>query len=179
MWQVLPVGPTGADGSPYWVRSDAAGSPALLDPAELPGAETAVAPEFLAGAEAWLPDYALFEVLTRAFDGAPFWRWPQPLRDRIPAGLEGARRERAADLERIVREQYAFHLQWQRLRDYAHARGVRLFGDLPFYVAPSSAETWVHRGLFQLRANGEPGAVGRGAAGLLLGERADLGQSAL
>jgi 4-alpha-glucanotransferase len=37
---------------------------------------------------------------------------------------------------------------------------VRLFGDLPFYVAPSSAETWTHRALFQLMASGEPAMVG-------------------
>jgi 4-alpha-glucanotransferase len=36
---------------------------------------------------------------------------------------------------------------------------VRLFGDLPFYVAPSSAEVWTHRRLFQLTASGEPAAV--------------------
>jgi len=33
---------------------------------------------------------------------------------------------------------------------------VRLFGDLAFYVAPSSAETWTHRELFQLKGSGEP-----------------------
>ena len=38
VWQILPVGPTGADGSPYWVRSDCAGNAAFLDPAELPAA---------------------------------------------------------------------------------------------------------------------------------------------
>jgi 4-alpha-glucanotransferase len=160
VWQVLPVGPTGADGSPYWVRSDAAGNPALLDPTELPPAEAPVDPQFLAEAGAWLPDYALFEVLTHAFGGAPFWRWPQPLRDRVPAALEGVRRERAAELQRVEREQYAFHLQFGALREYAQGRGVRLFGDLPFYVAPSSAETWVHRELFQLKDNGEPAAIG-------------------
>jgi len=37
---------------------------------------------------------------------------------------------------------------------------VRLFGDLPFYVGPSSVETWAHRELFQLTATGEPAAVG-------------------
>jgi 4-alpha-glucanotransferase len=51
-------------------------------------------------------------------------------------------------------------VQWLRLRSYAHERGVRLFGDLPFYVAPSGAETWCHRGLFQLTAAGAPAAVG-------------------
>jgi 4-alpha-glucanotransferase len=34
-----------------------------------------------------------------------------------------------------------------------------LFGDLPFYVAPDSAETWAHREEFQLDATGRPLAV--------------------
>ena len=159
VWQVLPVGPAGADGSPYWAASDAAGDAALLDLEELPAAG-ALDPQFLAASAGWLPDYALFAALTRALGGAPFWEWPAPLRDREPAALELARRNCAADLMRIEREQYAFHLQWQSLREYAHARGVRLFGDMPFYVAPSSAETWVHRELFKLRADGRPAAIG-------------------
>ncbi len=36
VWQILPLGPTGPDGSPYWVRSDSAGNVALLDPEEMP-----------------------------------------------------------------------------------------------------------------------------------------------
>jgi 4-alpha-glucanotransferase len=36
---------------------------------------------------------------------------------------------------------------------------VRFFGDLPFYVAPDSAETWAHREQFQLDANGRVLAV--------------------
>jgi 4-alpha-glucanotransferase len=160
VWQVLPVGPTGADGSPYWVRSDRAGNPALLDSAELPPADAPLEPQFLAAAAGWLPDYALFEALTRAHAGAPFWSWPPPLRDRVPQALAAARRELAGEIQRIEREQYAFLRQWRALREYALARGVRLFGDLAFYVAPSSAEVWTQRELFQLRPNGEPAAVG-------------------
>ncbi|MBS0580031.1 MAG: 4-alpha-glucanotransferase [Proteobacteria bacterium] len=160
VWQVLPVGPTGADGSPYWVRSDHAGNPALLDPLELPSPQDAQAAQFLAGSSAWLTDYALFEALERAHGGAAFWRWPAPLRDREPQALARAQQELAPQIERIRHEQYAFQVQWQALRRYAHERNVRLFGDLPFYVAPSSAETWRHRGLFQLRADGEPAAIG-------------------
>jgi 4-alpha-glucanotransferase len=52
------------------------------------------------------------------------------------------------------------YVQWKRLREHAAARGVRLFGDLPFYVGPSSVETWAHRELFQLTPTGEPAAVG-------------------
>jgi 4-alpha-glucanotransferase len=160
VWQILPLGPTGADLSPYWVRSDWAGNPQLLDESELPDAQVAPDARFLAESAAWLPDYVLFEALTRAHGGAPFWRWPAQLRDRAPAALEAARGSLATELAALTREQYAFHLQWQRLREYAHGRGVRLFGDLPFYVAPSSVETWAHRALFQLAPNGEPAVVG-------------------
>ncbi len=160
VWQILPLGPTGADGSPYWVRSDRAGNAALLDPEELPPAGAAPDEGFRAACAGWLPDYALFEAVSQTLHDAPFWTWPQALRDREPQALEAAHRDLAAPIERIVREQWAFHLQWQRLREHARSRGVRLFGDLPFYVAPSSAETWAHRGLFQLQATGAPAAVG-------------------
>ena len=160
VWQILPTGPVGSDGSPYWARSDCAGNPALLDPAELPDEHAPVAPEFLATAAGWLPDYALFEALSAAHGDVPFWRWPAPLRDRDPQALAQARSRLAAQLCRIEREQHAFDLQWRRLRDYAGARGVRLFGDLSYYVAPSSAETWAHRELFQLTPTGEPAVVG-------------------
>ena len=159
VWQILPMGPVGEDGSPYWVRSDRAGNPRLLDPAELPAAHS-VDPQFLAESAEWLPDYALFEALTRAHGGAPFWSWPPPLRDREAAALAAARAAHAGEIGRIEREQYAFRVQWDRLREYARGRGVRLFGDLPFYVAPASAETWAHRALFQLQPTGEPAAVG-------------------
>jgi 4-alpha-glucanotransferase len=159
VWQILPVGPAGSDGSPYWVSSDHAGNPAFIDPAEPPDALAPPPGKFLAAASSWLPDYALFAALNRAHAGAPFWQWPAPLRDREPPALARARLELAQDCARIEREQYAFDVQWQRLRAHARSRGVRLFGDLPFYVAPSSAEVWAHRELFQLTATGEPAAV--------------------
>ena len=159
VWQMLPVGPVGADGSPYWLTSDHAGNPHLLDPAELPDPGDPSAQEFHAAAAGWLPDYALFAALSRAHGERPFWEWPRALRDREARSLAHAREELAAELAHLSYEQYAFHLQWQRLRGYAHARGVRLFGDLPFYVAPSSAEVWAHRDLFQLRPSGAPAAI--------------------
>ena len=160
VWQMLPVGPVGIDRSPYWVRSDFAGDPAFIDPAELPDPHSPIGAEFFAVSGPWLRDYALFEALSEQHGGAPFWRWPAPLRDRDPHALELAHRDLAPQVSRIEREQYAFYMQWKRLREHARKRGVRLFGDLPFYVGPSSVETWTHRGLFQLAPSGEPEAVG-------------------
>jgi 4-alpha-glucanotransferase len=159
VWQILPVGPTGSDGSPYWVRSDHAGSVALLDAAELPPPQGEDYERFVAAAASWLPDWALHEALRVAHDDAPWLAWPAPLRDRDPAALRAAQRQHAAAIEREYALQYAFAVQWRALRAYAHARGVQLFGDLPIYVAPDSVETWCHRGQFQLDETGQPRAV--------------------
>jgi 4-alpha-glucanotransferase len=159
VWQILPTGPTGPDGSPYWVRSDFAGAPVFLDPAELPQSRSSEYVSFLDESQQWLEDYALFEVLSLAHGGAPWWLWPEELRDRAPAALARVRDERAAQLQAVRNEQFAFHVQWRRLRQHARTRGVRLVGDLPFYLGADSAETWAHRDQFQLQADGRPSAV--------------------
>ena len=159
VWQILPVGPTGSDGSPYWVRSDYAGRYAFVDPRELPDAHSHEFESFQTASAHWLPDYALFEAYGAARGWEPWWDWPAEVRDREPAAIERVRRELAADIQRVTVEQFGFAVQWRKLREHAQSRGVRLLGDLPFYVAPDSAETWIHRSLFQLDSTGRPTAV--------------------
>jgi 4-alpha-glucanotransferase len=159
VWQFLPLGPTGVQGSPYWVYSDAAGNPAFTDPAELPPLDSDAYQEFLRSEAQWLDDFACFEVLNALNQSAPWWSWPPEQRDRAPSALERLRREHARELDDIRAQQFAFAWQWQRLRAYAHERGVSLFGDVPFYLAPSSVETWAHREQFQLDDTGRPAAV--------------------
>jgi 4-alpha-glucanotransferase len=159
VWQILPVGPTGADGSPYWVRSDYAGRFAFVDKQELPDIRSADYDSFLAANGRWLTDYALFESLSAARNWEPWWLWPADIRDREPAAMARVSRDLAAEIHRVKGEQFAFATQWRKLREHAQSRGVRLLGDLPFYVAPDSAETWVHRSKFQLDAQGRPTAV--------------------
>jgi 4-alpha-glucanotransferase len=159
VWQFLPLGPTAADGSPYWVRSDSAGNTAFLDRDELPSTDGHEYREFLEHSKAWLDDYVTFEALSRHFNGAAWWEWPPELRDRDPAAIARVRADLAPEIEQMKRDQFAFAWQWARLREHAHRRGVRLFGDVPFYVAPDSAETWACPGQFQLDATGRAMAV--------------------
>jgi len=49
-------------------------------------------------------------------------------------------------------EQVRFEREWDALRDYARRKGVRIFGDVPIYVAEGSAEHVAHPELF---ASGE------------------------
>ncbi|MCC6170505.1 MAG: 4-alpha-glucanotransferase [Gammaproteobacteria bacterium] len=154
VWQMLPVGPTGPDGSPYWLSSDCAGHEGFLDPGALPAPRGPRWQEFLERSADWLDDWALFVALRAQHADAPWQDWPGALRDREPRALAAARAAHATAIEAERSRQFAFDLQWSALREHAHARGVRLFGDVPIYVAPDAFETWAHREQFRLDAAG-------------------------
>jgi 4-alpha-glucanotransferase len=48
-----------------------------------------------------------------------------------------------------LEDQVRFAREWQALRGYASERGVRIFGDMPIYVADGSADHLAHPELFQ------------------------------
>ena len=51
-----------------------------------------------------------------------------------------------------VADQVRFEREWQTLRAYAGERGVRLFGDMPIYVAMNGSDHRAHPDLFQTGA---------------------------
>ena len=107
----------------------------------------------------WLPDYCLYMAVKEEQGGAPWYAWPQPLRDRSAAALAAAL-ERLDD--RVLLHAYLqteFTRQWDAVRAYAHAHGVRIIGDLPMYVAPDSADVWAQPAQFRLDPDGQPSAV--------------------
>lgn len=106
----------------------------------------------------WLEDYALFVAL-REERAEPWWQWPQPLRDREPEALDGARERLGEAVHRQQFFQWQFFRQWGRLKAYANERGIRLFGDMPIFVALDSAEVWAHRELFAVGPDGQPETV--------------------
>jgi 4-alpha-glucanotransferase len=161
VWQVLPLGPVGEGGSPYWVRSDQAGNPALIDRREAPDPtrNRAAYDEFCGAQHEWLDNYVLYAALSRAHAAAPWWRWSTELRDRRLPALQRARARLKPEMDTLRVEQWQFWFQWGALRSYAHEHGVFLYGDLPIYVAPDSVATWVHREQFQLTATGRPAVL--------------------
>ena len=107
----------------------------------------------------WLEDYALFMALRAHQHDTAWHEWPAPLARREPAALAAAR-DTLHDEVRFWRfVQWNFDTQWGALRDYAHARGVHIIGDMPIYVALDSADVWAHRDAFELDAMLRPTAV--------------------
>jgi len=104
----------------------------------------------------WLDDYALFRALKEKHNGAYYLEWPSELVERVPAALDQASRELSQRIEQVCLSQFLLLRQGERLKDYAHAKGVRLMGDLPFFVSPDSSDVWANPDLFLLDEQRHP-----------------------
>jgi 4-alpha-glucanotransferase len=115
--------------------------------------------QFLGEQAQWLEDYALFRALKTKFNGAYYLEWPAEFVERDPAALDRARRELAVQIGQTCFAQFLLFRQCQRLKAYAHSNGVRLIGDLPFFVSPDSSDLWAHPELFLLDERRRPRVV--------------------
>src|SRR5262245_22726653 len=74
----------------------------------------------------WLDDYALFRALKARHNGACYLDWPTELVERNPIALAQAERELAGDMDKVRLAQFLLFRQGQKLKQHAHAKGVRL-----------------------------------------------------
>ncbi|HEY4640788.1 MAG TPA: 4-alpha-glucanotransferase [Thermoanaerobaculia bacterium] len=107
----------------------------------------------------WLEDWALYAALKEKSGGAAWWEWDRAIAQRDEQALAGARRELGDAIAFHEFVQWLFNREWTFARDAAHARGIRIMGDVPIYVAADSADVWSHRDLFQLDDDGRPTVV--------------------
>jgi 4-alpha-glucanotransferase len=107
----------------------------------------------------WLDEYALFSALKERFQYTAYLHWPRELVHREPTALAKAASELAEAMNRHRFGQFLFFRQWLGLKRYANARGIRLLGDLPFFVSPDSADVWAHPELFLLDDDRRPRVV--------------------
>lgn len=185
-WQVLPLSPTSYGDSPYQSPSAFAGNPYFID-LDLLRMDGLLTDEECRAEQTKdkAIDYAkLYErryaVLKKAF--VRFWKpksyekfiddnrdWLIPYAEfmaRKTANGGKAWNEWKEAEDEDCREsafwvflQYEFHLQWNALKTYANARGIKIIGDMPIYVAYDSADVWQNRQYFLLDGNGTPKEV--------------------
>jgi len=107
----------------------------------------------------WLEDYALFRALKARHQGAYYLEWPEKLVRRDPAALALARRDLAGPIDQFRWAQFLLFRQGARLKERAQAKGLRLIGDLPFFVSPDSSDVWANPELFLLDEQRRPRVV--------------------
>ncbi|MDO5519679.1 MAG: 4-alpha-glucanotransferase [bacterium] len=104
----------------------------------------------------WLQDYAFYMAVKKAHNGASYVTWEEDIRLR--------KSETVVHYEKVLEEnilcykfqQYMFFKQWHKLKDYANRKGIKIIGDIPFYVATDSADCFSQPSLFQYDEKNTP-----------------------
>ena len=107
----------------------------------------------------WMDDYALFVALKGKYKGRPWFKWPAPIASRDEAALNSAARELGEEIETVKFSQFLFFRQWANFRKEVNLRGVKIVGDIPFFVNQDSADVWAGRRLFLLDKRGRRTAL--------------------
>ncbi|PLX81479.1 MAG: 4-alpha-glucanotransferase [Desulfuromonas sp.] len=107
----------------------------------------------------WLNDYALFRAARGHFGHQPWTEWPAALCDRKHQALHQWGTTLADTIRQEKYLQFLFFEQWMQLKGYANRQGVKLFGDMPIFVAQDSSDVWCNRELFRLDPQGNPSVV--------------------
>jgi 4-alpha-glucanotransferase len=108
----------------------------------------------------WLDDFALFNALKKHHGGKPWTEWDDKDLIRYDDDAVAAARKTHADT--ITEEkfrQWVFYRQWYQLKYYANQKDIRLFGDIPIFVAHDSSDVWSNQDLFYLDADGQPTVI--------------------
>ncbi|MCB6993378.1 4-alpha-glucanotransferase [bacterium 210820-DFI.6.37] len=154
LWQILPLNPADENRSPYSSPALFAGDTRLLSSSGQTEPKKREYEAFCGKEAFWLEDYALYQVLKKAFRGRPWQQWPEAEKNR--RGLDYWREKKADELEQIKKEQFLFWDRWNKIRMYAKGKGISIIGDLPVYAGTDSADTWAHREVFLLDKYGYP-----------------------
>lgn len=106
----------------------------------------------------WLDTYILFQALKDRHQQRPWWTWEPKWRKPHLAKrhLDDHLRHQ---MELHAYAQWLWSEQWDAVHMYAKRRGVKIIGDLPFFVRTDSVDVWAHPSLFLLNRRGLPTVV--------------------
>jgi 4-alpha-glucanotransferase len=110
--------------------------------------------EFKDQQKGWLENYAQFMTLKDAQGGKPWYEWPVGLRSRRSAAYDQAIIQKRDTIEKYIFYQFVFDEQWQRLKIYAHSKGIKIIGDIPIFISYDSSDAWANPDLFTMDAEG-------------------------
>lgn len=110
---------------------------------------------FCAAHASWVENHARFMAQRSANHHRPWQKWTECVTEPGSA----VKPELGERFVSAVLLQFFFVRQWQRLRDHARQRGIKIIGDIPIYVSHDSVDVWANRSLFQLDEHGNPTRV--------------------
>lgn len=108
----------------------------------------------------WVREYSIYRAFKKA-NGNSSWnsgRWPD-WQMFWPERQSGDLSEYEQEIRFQSFLQFTFYRQWMELKQYANAKGIRIMGDVPFYVGLDSQDVWAGKKNFLLDAEGRPAFI--------------------
>lgn len=90
----------------------------------------------------WLDDYALFETAFEVYAVSCISELPDEFKYRLPEFMNEFKIKYKLKIEFYKTAQYFFYCQYYDLKRYANQNGIKIIGDIPFYVSLDSADVW-------------------------------------
>ncbi|MGM9946871.1 4-alpha-glucanotransferase [Floccifex sp.] len=103
----------------------------------------------------WLNDWAVFKLFRDLHNDIPWIEWDEEYKN-YPQTKEIDLEEYLDELLYIKFLQFLFYKQLDDIRNYAHKKGIKIMGDVPFYVDYDSADVWMNKKDFLLYEDGTP-----------------------
>lgn len=105
--------------------------------------------------KAWLNDFALYKVLKDHHAGLPWYEWPSEYKWRDEHTLDAFIAGNVDAIDKVKWLQFLTASQWSKTRHYCNELGIKLVGDMPFYVSYDSVDIWANPQLFNLDGEGK------------------------
>lgn len=98
--------------------------------------------KFISQNKSWLEDYALYMAIKNHFKLVSWLQWDEDIKKREEEAILKYKELLKDDIEYWKFIQYEFFKQWNKLKRYVNAQGIKIIGDIPIYVAEDSADVW-------------------------------------
>lgn len=109
--------------------------------------------------QSWLEDYSIYMAIKDYHNGVSWQDWEEDIKHLDKKALDTYKLKLEKEIDVYSYIQYMFFLQWDKLKQYANSKDVKIIGDLPIYVALDSADTWSNKDLFLFDKDGKPTEV--------------------
>ncbi len=107
----------------------------------------------------WLDDYAYYKALIEHFKVDTFLGFPKEVLHR-DKNVENVLKTELED--RIYYYKFVetlFFENWKQIKNFANEKGIKIIGDLPFYLSPTACEVWLNYEQFLVDENFVPKKV--------------------
>lgn len=96
----------------------------------------------------WLEDFSLFKALLEHYKVDTFLQLPKELKYREKEAILQHKKMLKDRINYYKFVETLFYYNWKEIKDFANGIGVKIIGDLPFYLSQTACEVWANKEQF-------------------------------